>query len=336
MLTPHISICIPTYNQGDYILDCLLSLSNQSTLPHEIVISENHSTDNTNDVIQRFIDEHPKLNIKKVRPEKHIGMVENFQFCALNASGSWLAFMTSDDLAMVDYVQKLRDGVEKYPDAVVIRAGHFYMNSVGEIVSKSSLLSVPKVSNKNRAFREQIGGPKAFFEATVFRRDAWESIEGFNLNLKLFGDWGLWIELSKVGSFAKIDGYISAYRLWDGVGRGISRLENEMLDEMYIYEGLIYPRCATKLSLRRAKQKARTRGCANLQSVIESWDEETILAKQDLLLKYCQVMNVQLSINSKQINKEVLRSTLGNYSFGLKAGRFLSTIRKSIRTLIEH
>jgi hypothetical protein len=262
-------------------------------------------------------------------------MVENFQFCALNSSGSWLAFMTSDDLAMVDYVQKLRDGVEKYPEAVVIRAGHFYINPEGEFLSKSSLLSVPKVSNKNRAFREQIGGPKAFFEATVFRRDAWESIGGFNLNLRLFGDWGLWIELSKVGGFTKIDGYISAYRLWDGVGRGVSRLENEMRDEMYIYDELIYPRCLSTLSLRQAKQKAKTRACANLQGVIEYWSEETIVAKQELLLKYCQVMNIHLG-NSKQINKDVLKSTLGNYSFSLVARKVFSTIRKNIRTLIEH
>ena len=77
MKSPLLSICIPTYNRGNYLRKCLQSIEIQlDKKPHlqnlvEIVISDNHSTDTTKEVVNEFI---PKFShIKYVVNEKNVG-----------------------------------------------------------------------------------------------------------------------------------------------------------------------------------------------------------------------------------------------------------------------
>ena len=48
-----ISIGIPTYNQGRYIEETILSCINQTVKPYEIVVSNNHCTDETDKILEK-------------------------------------------------------------------------------------------------------------------------------------------------------------------------------------------------------------------------------------------------------------------------------------------
>ena len=53
-MKPQISIIIPTYNEAKYIKTCLESLTQQSLLPHEIIIVDDGSTDKTLNALSKF------------------------------------------------------------------------------------------------------------------------------------------------------------------------------------------------------------------------------------------------------------------------------------------
>ena len=55
-----ISIIIPTYNHAHYLEDVLESIENQTIKNYEIIIIDNHSMDNTRQIINKF----KKLPIK--------------------------------------------------------------------------------------------------------------------------------------------------------------------------------------------------------------------------------------------------------------------------------
>lgn len=46
-----ISIGIPTYNQAEYLEETILSVLNQTVAAYEIVVSNNHSTDDTEKIL---------------------------------------------------------------------------------------------------------------------------------------------------------------------------------------------------------------------------------------------------------------------------------------------
>lgn len=68
---PLISVCIPAYNNADYISDTIQCILDQTLTDLELVICDDHSKDNTVDVIKSFDDPRIRLviNKKKSRDE---------------------------------------------------------------------------------------------------------------------------------------------------------------------------------------------------------------------------------------------------------------------------
>ncbi len=93
-MPPHISICIPTYNRADLLVDTLKSIAAQTVQPYEVIILDNASTDTTAELISRF----KNSNIRYIRHKKNIGMAQNYNACVQEARGEWMTFLPSDDI----------------------------------------------------------------------------------------------------------------------------------------------------------------------------------------------------------------------------------------------
>ena len=74
---PLVSIGIPTYNRNEGIRKTLESIWSQHYPNLEIIISDNNSTDNTQEIIEGIARNHP--DIKYWRQETNIGMAGNFE-----------------------------------------------------------------------------------------------------------------------------------------------------------------------------------------------------------------------------------------------------------------
>lgn len=60
----NVSIIIPAWNEAERIRDCLLNATRQTIMPHEVLVVDNRSTDNTCAVVEQFIAEHPEPPVK--------------------------------------------------------------------------------------------------------------------------------------------------------------------------------------------------------------------------------------------------------------------------------
>jgi glycosyltransferase involved in cell wall biosynthesis len=49
-----VSIIIPVYNEGDHLAACLSAIAEQTVAPHEVIVIDNNSTDNSRHVAARF------------------------------------------------------------------------------------------------------------------------------------------------------------------------------------------------------------------------------------------------------------------------------------------
>ena len=54
MKKPFFSIIIPSFNQGSLLQKAIESVLNQSFKNYEIIVVDNYSTDNTNEIIKLF------------------------------------------------------------------------------------------------------------------------------------------------------------------------------------------------------------------------------------------------------------------------------------------
>jgi len=93
MKGPLVSVIIPTYNSAQYLLRALSSVANQNYQNWEAIIVDNHSLDNTEDIVKSFNDD----RIKLLKIHNHGIIAASRNLAIKSAAGDWLAFLDADD-----------------------------------------------------------------------------------------------------------------------------------------------------------------------------------------------------------------------------------------------
>jgi glycosyltransferase involved in cell wall biosynthesis len=123
---PLVSICIPTYNAGEFFEDALQSALAQTHTHTEIVICDDGSTDNTVEIVEKYQKQH--AHIRLIKNEHNLGMVNNWNKCIEESKGEWIKFLFQDDLLQKDCVQKMLDGCNHYNAVVGLCARDFIIS----------------------------------------------------------------------------------------------------------------------------------------------------------------------------------------------------------------
>lgn len=98
-----VSIIMPSYNTASFIAESIQSVLAQSYKDWELIIVDDCSPDNTDEVVRTFlIDE----RIKFFKNEKNSGAAVSRNRALREAKGKWIAFLDSDDLWMPDKLKK--------------------------------------------------------------------------------------------------------------------------------------------------------------------------------------------------------------------------------------
>ena len=111
---PLISVVIPTYNHDRYITRALQSVLDQTYTNWEVIVVDNHSTDNTDIVLSHFSD--PRFTVLKIQNNGVIAASRNKGIWA--AKGEWIAFLDSDDWWVADKLQLCLEEIHEEVDVV--------------------------------------------------------------------------------------------------------------------------------------------------------------------------------------------------------------------------
>jgi glycosyltransferase involved in cell wall biosynthesis len=98
---PLISVVIPSYNHAHFLPRALKSIQCQSWKNWEVLVVDNHSSDNTDEVLQPWVGE--QIRLLKIHNNGVIAASRNIGVC--NARGEWIAFLDSDDWWTADKLE---------------------------------------------------------------------------------------------------------------------------------------------------------------------------------------------------------------------------------------
>lgn len=113
-----ISICVPSFNTGTYISDCLDRLTNQTFRDIEIIVVDDCSTDKSVEIIESFRQKDDR--IKLIRHDKNQGLGGARNTGIKNASGDFIGFVDSDDFVESAMYEKLyRAAVDNQAEIVI-------------------------------------------------------------------------------------------------------------------------------------------------------------------------------------------------------------------------
>jgi glycosyltransferase involved in cell wall biosynthesis len=106
----HISIALATYNGERFLEPQLASIAAQTTLPAELVVSDDGSTDKTIDTIKTFAKTAP-FEVRILEKEKRLGFSDNFLYAAANCRHELVAFSDQDDVWLPDKLRIAHDRI---------------------------------------------------------------------------------------------------------------------------------------------------------------------------------------------------------------------------------
>lgn len=123
-----LSITIPTWNRSstlDRSLSLLLPQVNEFTDKLELVISDNHSTDNTAEVVNKWMRKYPNINIVEFYQRVNTGFYGNFKKCKELANGKFIWMLSDDDFIMDNVITNVLKILETNEN----KLGLLYLNN---------------------------------------------------------------------------------------------------------------------------------------------------------------------------------------------------------------
>jgi glycosyltransferase involved in cell wall biosynthesis len=208
---PKLSVCLITYNQENFIKDCIEGILNQKTnFEIEIVIGNDCSTDLTSNICEEYsrLYSNIKYNFRK----DNIGMAKNWATTLLESSGEYIAICEGDDYWIDPYkLQKQVDFLENNLEYVLCFHKIKILNENGQLV-EDNITYVP--DNYETQISLATYGNYIHTPSVVFRNQIKDFPNEFFISP--ISDFFLFMMLSQYGKLKYLEDNMAIYR--SGVG----------------------------------------------------------------------------------------------------------------------
>lgn len=132
-MPPKLSVCVMTYNQEEYIQQCLQSIVDQITdFTFEVIVGDDCSTDGTAAIIQKFANEYPLIVIP-VFQKINTGGPGNYFAIQRVAKGEFVAHLDGDDYWLPGKLQNQVNFLCQRPQCVAVYSNALIINDKDEI-----------------------------------------------------------------------------------------------------------------------------------------------------------------------------------------------------------
>ena len=214
----HLDLCtittiITAYNQENYIRQAIESAVKQSgDFIHEIIISDDASSDRTPEIIADYADKYPHL-IRNISSRQNVGISKNMQRCFEAANGKYVAVLEGDDYWTDNYkLDKQKNFLEQHIDCTMVFSKLNILNqNTGKITELLRQNNLPNKLTAENIIKEPTLNLMANFSCCMFRTDIMKNLPLTIYNPRL-NEVVLSFYLTKMGKIGYISTPLSVYR----------------------------------------------------------------------------------------------------------------------------
>lgn len=301
---PRITIVTPSFNQGEFLEDTILSVLNQAYPNLEYIIIDGGSSDGSVEIIKRFADDLSYWTSEK----------DNGQSSAINkgwqrATGEILCWLNSDDYLLPGTLLRVAEIFKIHPDAGFIHANAIRIDQAGqpsgEPLGGQFDLHASLVQSKN-----PVAQPTTFIT-----RKALDEVGLLDENLHMSMDWDLWIRIAALYPVYYFNENWAAFRVWPGA-KGSIIVDTSSPDHLRSVKKLIFHGKSRKIPL-SVKRKALATNYSR-DAVYRFKIGDKGLFRWHLFLSLCLSPCLQERYGRDLIPELFLGSTLSRYLIKIK------------------
>ncbi|WP_185974369.1 glycosyltransferase [Litoribacter populi] len=189
---PLVSIIVVTYNSGKFIIETLNSVKNQEYQNIELIVTDDNSKDDTVALIQNWMLNNAKrfINFELVTSNINGGIAPNINRALKFISGEWVKVLPGDDILFPDAIWKmLNNEIDPSVGLIYSQAHAFYdIKKMDGPIFGSAL---PKPYERSLLLDNPIPAM-----ATLIRRDAIETLDGYDERYPFIDDLPMWYKIA--------------------------------------------------------------------------------------------------------------------------------------------
>ncbi|MDO9582826.1 MAG: glycosyltransferase family 2 protein [Desulfomicrobium sp.] len=202
---PYVSIGMPVYNGEKFIKESLSSLLHQSYTNFELIISDNSSTDNTENICKEYAKKDPRIIY--IRQTENIGAANNFIFVFNKKNNSkYFMWAACDDSWSENWLEVLITNIKEND------CGLFGRYIQGNVQETSCPKSFFKSQFINFFLTKDISG-KCYYSYALFKAGLLEKSNMKLMKISVGADQIYLLNLLQFGSLRFVDGCVFKYRV---------------------------------------------------------------------------------------------------------------------------
>ena len=217
-LPPKVSVCIPVYNGSKYIAESIKSVLAQTFDNFHLIVCDNCSTDNTEEIVRSFRD--PRITY--VRNKENLGLAGNANRCLELANGELVCIWHHDDVMLPDNLEYKVQLLDEHPDVGFVHSNLILIDDKGEVVAweiwnedsrRDYIEDGITVFHRYLSYLSRVRGASIFIGAVLARRKCYEKLGGFSPELPVCNDSEMWMRMMLFYNVACISTPLVKYRV---------------------------------------------------------------------------------------------------------------------------
>jgi glycosyltransferase involved in cell wall biosynthesis len=246
-----VSVVIPTYNHARFLSQAIDSVCSQTLAPYEVIVIDDGSTDDTQNVLAR----HAK-RIRALR-QQNKGVAAARNAGVMIASGDLIAFLDADDLWLPHKLERQVELFASQPGIGLVHCATEDINENGVPLRRHFDGLEGLVATEMLLFRRAVilgGGSGVVIPHAVFQK-----VGGFDEKLSTSADWDLYYRIASRHKVGFVPEVLLQYRLHATNMHGnVRAMEHDMM--------LAYEKAFTGADAETARLRRRCYG--NLHAVL--------------------------------------------------------------------
>jgi glycosyltransferase involved in cell wall biosynthesis len=215
---PIVSVIIPNYNHAPYLKERIDSVLNQSYKNYEVIILDDHSTDNSIEIIKQYQD-NPHVSHIVLNDSNSGSPFLQWSKGIEMAKGELIWIAESDDSALPDFLETLVAELITNPKAVLAFSHSYFIDTNSNIIERDlhSNSGNSIIHHNGNYFAKRTMSKRCYIynaSMVVFHRTAYYNIDKtVYQQFKSCGDWVFWTAMCLQGDIIEVCQKHSKFRV---------------------------------------------------------------------------------------------------------------------------
>ncbi|MEH2216754.1 MAG: glycosyltransferase family 2 protein [Nostoc sp.] len=149
---PRLSIGLPVYNGEKFIKEAIDSLLAQTFEDFELIISDNASTDKTEEICRAYAEKDKRICY--YRNDQNIGCARNFNRVFKLSSGEYFKWAAYDDLHAPDFIKKCVEVLDQDPSIILCHSQTYFIDEEGSFLQNYNIKLKADALKPHKRFNE--------------------------------------------------------------------------------------------------------------------------------------------------------------------------------------